>query len=332
MKQKHLKQLQNSPAGQEEAYKPIALSNSTKLGKWTPSSSAFLHCVRQTWCSYAADQPQKRTIIFTDALGPESQPTLPERCCPKHCRVQLNSKGKLLHRTIKGTAGAKKRAEWAPGYVGAALDAAVASARYYQQQKQKQKQQQTKVPKKPDVSPYKPLLPPSPTTDGTPTQKRVRSVVAAVAAAAQLHAAPKISAADAAAAKAPLGSSLTKLRKHLDYGRRHARAKEACCYQQGLLLKALQVLLGFDAKAAPLDRAIGLLKDLALGLAYNEESAVQELQSAGVASVAGLAAESKVAGLKELAQLDSKSSMQRAAAARALLLNVLGHGTGAGSF
>jgi hypothetical protein len=214
--------------------------------------------------------------------------------------VQPDEQGKRPHVTVKKTHGSKKRAAWAPGYVRAALEAAVASARF--------EHCWPKVVSDPS------------------TEQLVDSVVAAVAtaaAAAAAAAAPSSNAAAAAAAaKKQLGSSLAELRHHLDYGRGYGRSKVACCYSKGLLLAKLQVLLGMPAKAAPLDRAIGLLKDLAHGLASGK-SAAKELQAAGVAGLAGLAAKSRVAQLKELAKQYSKTSVNRAAAARVLLLGVL---------
>lgn len=120
-----------------------------------------------------------------------------------------------------------------------------------------------------------------------------------------------------------LRGPVIKLRKHLDYGRRHQRAIDACCSNDGSLLVTLARLLGMDAKAAPLDSAIGLLKDIAFGLASSDRG-LQEPGAAVAVRVAALAKETKgKEQLKRLAIQDRKSSKHRAAEARALLLSKL---------
>jgi hypothetical protein len=309
MKAKHLKQLPNTPAGRRRTF--------------TPSKGAFLYPVRQTWCSYGAEQPQKRTIIFTDALGADGLPTLAELTCPKHCQVQPNSSGQRKHVTIKNMHSSKNRAAWAPGYVRAALEAGTASARHQLQLQQHAKRHKKHVDvvvhKAPEPAPEKqPQLLPAPSNE---TEELVRSVVAAVAAcvAAAGQGGGK---AAVATCKEQLRSSIVLLRKHLDYGRRYGRAKAACCYSKGVLLTMLQLLMGMNAKAAPLDPAIGLLKDLAVGLSLGKSTA-QQLKDAGVAAAAGLGMPGRAQQLKELAKQESKTSAQRAVAAQALLLSVL---------
>jgi hypothetical protein len=310
MKAKHLKQLPKSPAARKVAHQ----------GTFSSSKDAFLYPVRQTWCSYGAEQPQKRTIIFTDVLGADGLPTLAELTCPKHCQVQPNSNSQREHVPIKGMKSSKSRAAWAPGYVRAALEAGTASARLQLQQQQQHKQH-VDVYKVLESEPEKPLevLP----AHSNATKELVCSVATAAAAcaAAAGQGGSKSDGTRVATCKEQLHSSIVLLRKHLDYGSRGGRAKDACCYNKGLLLTTLKALLSMEARSAPLDAAIGLLKDLAVGLSQGKSTALA-LQDAGLAAAAGLGTPGRAQQLRELAKQESKTSAQRATAAQALLLSV----------